>query len=150
MGKSSFFTAVLCAVFGLLVTCSTPVTTGDLLEGNVVLSDKTTPTIISPASTGGGRAPNLKTTLIWATKIPARYYEVEVASDSAFQNPISGSPFKVSAPTTELAITLPDAMLAPAVVPLLNTMLPLMPTHCPNCPSTCAVGCDGVSARRYS
>ncbi len=66
-------------------------TTGELLDATGLLSDVTAPAILSPAPSGGGRAPNLATKLIWATKIPAKYYEVEVTSDSAFQNPISGS-----------------------------------------------------------
>lgn len=94
-------------VFSYL-SCGTQISTDTLLEADSVLSDKQAPTIISPASSGGGRAANQKVNLVWATKIPARHYEVQVASDNAFQNPISGSPFKVSAPTTELAVTLPD------------------------------------------
>jgi hypothetical protein len=83
-------------------------TTDELLDAKDILSDKTAPTIISPASGGGGRALNQQVTLLWATKIPARYYEVEISSDSAFQSPISGSPFRVTAPTTELVVTLPN------------------------------------------
>lgn len=92
------------------LNCSTQISTATLLEADSVLADKQAPVIISPASAGGGRAANQKVNLVWATKIPARHYEVQVASDSAFQNPVSGSPFKVSAPTTELAVTLPDAV----------------------------------------
>lgn len=101
--------AILFSGFVILhFSCGTQIGTATLLEADSVLTDKQAPVIIAPVSVGGGRAPNLKTTLLWATKIPARYYQVEVASDSAFQNPINGSPFKVSAPATELAITLPD------------------------------------------
>ncbi len=96
---------LLSAVIG----CS-GLTTGELLDASGLLTDVTAPAILSPAPSGGGRAPNLTTKLIWATKIPAKYYEVEVASDNAFQNPISGSPFRVMAPTTELAVTLSDAV----------------------------------------
>ena len=92
------------------VSCGNQTTTSTLLEAESVITDKQAPVIISPSSAGGGRAGNMKVTLLWATKIPARYYEIQVASDSAFQNPLSGSPFKVNAPTTELALTLPDAV----------------------------------------
>jgi len=101
---------LLAALLVPIVTCGTQISTPALLDAESVLADKQSPVIISPASTGGGRATNLKATLIWATKIPARYYEVEVATDAAFQNPLSGSPFRVEAPTTELALTLPDAV----------------------------------------
>ena len=92
------------------VGCGNQTSTSTLLEAESVIADKQAPVIISPSSAGGGRAANMKVTLLWATKIPARYYEIQVASDSAFQTPLSGSPFKVNAPTTELALTLPDAV----------------------------------------
>jgi len=91
-------------------SCGNATTTPDLLDAKGLLTDVTSPAILSPAPSGGGRAPNLTAKLIWATKIPAKYYEVEVTSDAAYQNPISGSPFRVVAPTTELTINLPDAV----------------------------------------
>ena len=90
-------------------TTSTPTTTDTLLEGDSVLADKQAPVILSPSATGG-RALNQTVKLVWAAKIPARYYEIHVASDSAFQSPISGSPFKVTAPATELSVALPAAV----------------------------------------
>lgn len=95
--------------FATIYACSTPTTTDTLLEGDSVLADKQAPVILSPSATGG-RALNQAVKLVWAAKIPARYYEIHIASDSAFQSPISGSPFKVTAPATELSVTLPAAV----------------------------------------
>lgn len=95
----------------ILVThCSNPATTNDLLDAKGILADITAPAILSPAPSGGGRALALKAKLLWATKIPAKYYEVELTLDASFQNPVAGSPFRVTAPTTELEVTLPDAV----------------------------------------
>lgn len=97
-------------VFLLGLSRCTGATTPDLLDAKGLLADITAPAILSPAPAGGGRASNLTARLIWATKIPAKYYEVEVTSDAAYQNPISGSPFQVVAPATELNISLPEAV----------------------------------------
>lgn len=90
--------------------CSNPATTSDLLDAKGILADITAPAILSPAPSGGGRATDLKAKLLWATKIPAKYYEVELTSDANYQTPVAGSPFRVTAPTTELEVTLPDAV----------------------------------------
>lgn len=100
----------LISSLSLVLWRCTGATTAELLDAKGILADITAPAILSPAPSGGGRALNQTAKLIWATKIPAKYYEVEVTSDSAYQNPVSGSPFRVVAPTTELAVSLPDAV----------------------------------------
>lgn len=97
-------------VYLLGLSRCTGATTPDLLDAKGLLADITAPAIQSPAPAGGGRAPALKAKLLWATKIPAKYYDVELTSDASFQNPVAGSPFRVTAPTTELEVTLPDAV----------------------------------------
>jgi len=102
-------------VWGLVLAlfvcgCSQSATTQELLDTANLINDSAPPTIVSPPAPGGGRAVNQQITLQWSSKVAARTYIIDVASDSAFASPIAGSPFKVSSPATSMALTLPDTV----------------------------------------
>ncbi|MDH5720171.1 MAG: hypothetical protein OEZ13_06040 [Spirochaetia bacterium] len=87
-----------------LQSCS-GVSTDDLLNGESLsqFQDTTPPNILSPAD---GSTIGLSAVLQWTSKAGASSYTVEVATDSAFTLPITGSPFTVNAPTTSYTLDL--------------------------------------------
>lgn len=101
---SPVFTGIL-----LIAGCNQYATTQEVLDLRNLLTDRTPPSIISPPAAGGGRATNQQITLQWSSKASAGAYIVDVATDTGFSAPVSGSPFRVAAPATSLALTLPAA-----------------------------------------
>lgn len=94
-------------ILALILRCNQYATTQEILDLRNLLTDRTPPSIISPPAGGGGRATNQQITLQWASKASAGAYIVDVASDGTFASAITGSPFRVAAPATSLAVTLP-------------------------------------------
>ncbi|MDH5719693.1 MAG: hypothetical protein OEZ13_03635 [Spirochaetia bacterium] len=86
----------------LLSTCGDTSTT-DLLNGEFVnkLADTSPPTIITPLS---GATTGLSVPLQWTSKDGASSYTIEVATDSAFTNQITGSPFTVTSASMVLPL----------------------------------------------
>lgn len=106
MRKFSRISPVLTGIL-LIAGCNQYATTQEVLDLRNLLTDRTPPSIISPPASGGGRATNQQITLQWSSKVSAGAYIVDLASDSGFTAAISGSPFRVAAPATSLAVTLP-------------------------------------------
>lgn len=133
------------AVF-IFVHCS-GTSTEQLLGGQFGNLDSTPPTVISPAD--GTKIKGLSASLAWATKAGASRYNVEIASDAAFTQPIAGSPFLSD--TSSLIVQLPDAYTyywrvranttaagkysAPTRVHMLGDAILV---YCPSAQSTCS------------
>lgn len=69
--------------------------------------DKTAPELLAPAA--DAIVARLAALLVWVGRQGAPGYEVEIASDQLMANPISGSPFRTDAATTNLNVTFPAA-----------------------------------------
>ncbi|HPI91417.1 MAG TPA: hypothetical protein PK859_19075 [Spirochaetota bacterium] len=89
-----------------LAGCDTTSTT-TLLNGDFLPADTSLPNILSPEE--GDTVLNLTADLRWTAKEGAEYYSIEVATDGAFAQQITGSPFRVAAPNTFYKLTLPSA-----------------------------------------
>jgi hypothetical protein len=106
--------AVLLALAGVL-RCS-QLDRKDLLDGKIGKIDPAPPVILSPAD--GAKLTNVssqKVRLLWLARSGALYYMVDVARDDGSAEVfgdstklVSGSPFRVQAPTTLLELDLPE------------------------------------------
>lgn len=80
-------------------------TTQEYLDLSIPGIDRSAPSLISPVT--DTKIKGLTQTLAWSSKASAAYYEVEIASDSGFAQPIAGSPFRSAA--NQYTISFPDA-----------------------------------------
>ena len=71
-------------------------------------ADTSAPTPVTPAS--GSRVFSAQATLTWTGRFGAANYQVELARDAGFTQPVSGSPFAVAAPVTSLTVPLANAV----------------------------------------
>ncbi|MDH4263725.1 MAG: hypothetical protein OEV78_11830 [Spirochaetia bacterium] len=89
----------------IFTNCKGDTSTADLLNGKFinVQADTTPPNILSPQD---GATIGLTAVLQWTAKSGAATYTIDVATDSAFANPITGSPFTINAPSTSYTLDL--------------------------------------------
>ncbi|MDH4199155.1 MAG: hypothetical protein OEV66_02150 [Spirochaetia bacterium] len=101
--RTRIFTGLLMAA--ILAGCKGDTSTADLLNGNFInkLADTSPPNILTPKD---GEVLGLKVVFQWTAKAGASKYTIDVATDSAFSNTITGSPFTVDAPNSSLTVDL--------------------------------------------
>lgn len=94
--------------YGLLcLTCACSQTsTQQLLDLNIPGIDRIPPALVSPAN--NSKSVGLNVSFSWSSRIAGSTYVLQVATDPAFQNIISGG--RVETRDTTASVTLPDAL----------------------------------------